>query len=156
MLTAHQLLLLPFVNAGVAVVGAVTIAYLLRLPPRGRVDDRGADPGDPGDSWRGEAIALAREVRSSATSFDRPADSDRVSRDLLPLSARIRGHVRSAPRTVDQGVYRRLFDLGIACQRVAIEPPSDDNRHGHQPIDERLEALESEAENVEERIEPIE
>lgn len=101
------------VDAAVVLVAVAAAAYLLR--------SRGGD--DPSDvaAWHEGAGELAREVQSAATAVERPVDPDRVSRRLLPLSSRIQGHVRAAPASVETAVYRGLFELGVACQRVALE-----------------------------------
>ena len=101
------------------------------------------DPAAAAD-WGAGALALAREVQRAVEAAGRPADADRLARRLLPLAGRIHRHVREAPRGVDQGVYRRLFALGVACQRVAVE---------HRPatrvdgpfLEDRLETLGAEA-----------
>lgn len=124
-------------NAALVLAAAAVAAYLLRSRD-------GDDPSDV-EAWHEGARDLAGEVRRAASSVDRPADRDRISRRLLPLSGRIQGHVRAAPGSVEAAAYRGLFELGVACQRVALE---------HRPIgtsldgvflEDRLEALADEA-----------
>lgn len=93
------------------------------------------------ESWYAEAASLAREVERTATEADPPADPDRVARRLLPLSGRIRRHVRTAPRGIDAAVNRELFELGVTCQRIATEHRRLDALQRGLLVEERLEAL---------------
>lgn len=157
MLTVHQLWLLLLVNAGVATAGTLVVARFVGFPSR----DRGRDDLDARDdraaptvadgTWYDEAVALATEVRTTVSTSDGPTDHDRLTRRLLPLSARIRGHVRSAPSTADADVYRSLYDLGVACQRIAVESRPPDTDGGHADLERRLDALRAEASDLQER-----
>lgn len=165
MLSLHQLWLLLVVDAGVAIAGTLVVAHLVGFPggDRGRddADAAGGSGGDDGDvglddsgaggAWHDEAVALAREVRGTVSTFDRSTDPDRVSRRLLPLSARIRGHARSAPSAADADVYRRLFELGMACQHVALEGRPTDGPRGYGRLQDRLDTLQSDADDLQRR-----
>lgn len=123
---------------GAVLLDAVAVAAYVR-------HRRGRNPDDGGDDWRAGAAALAREVRRAAEADGRPADHDRVSRRLLPLAGRIHRHVRAAPAGVEEPVYRGLFELGVACQRVAVE-----HRPAGRPegpfLEDRLASLRDDAE----------
>lgn len=136
--------LLVFVNALFLLVGAVMVAYLLR----GRDGTEGTD----GDAWRDGAVDLAREVKHTASTVDRPADPDQVARRLLPLSGRIHGHVRAAPAGIEQEIYRALFELGVECNRVAIEQRPKIAPPEGQFLEDRLETLEGMAGGLESTI----
>lgn len=108
----------------------------------------GSDGSAPDESaWLIETGRLAREVQQVAEHGSTPTDYDRVDRTLLPLAGRIQGHVRTAPSSVDDAIYRVLFELGVACQRVALE---------HRPamqvdgpfLEDRLQSLRSKADAV--------
>lgn len=131
--------LLVALNAAVLLAAVGVAGYVLRR--------REAPPAAEGAAWRDEAAALAREVQQAAEPSATPADPDQVARRLLPLAGRIQGHVRAAPASVEEGTYRGLFELGVACQRVAVE---------HRPagrvdgpfLEDRLESLRAEADAV--------
>ena len=173
MLSLHELWLVLSLDAGLAIAGTLTVAYLVGFPdsvsagaaghdrpaPGGRPDERGTSADGPGGvppargtgedgEWYEEAVDLASEVGRTVSGLDRPAEPDLVSRRLLPLSARIRGHVRSAPATVDDVLYRRFYELAVGCQRVALEHrPRDPCAPG---LEGRLQSLATEATRVEE------
>ena len=132
------------VDAALVLVAVGAAAYL--LGPR----RDGGSPDD--DAWREGASELAREVRRAVSTADREVDHDRLARRLLPLSGRIRGHVRAAPASVEEADHRQLFELGVACQRVALE---------HRPVGatpdgvflaERVSTLREEAASLERRV----
>jgi len=125
------------VDAALVLVAVGVAAYLL-----GRRRD-GA-PSDV-DEWGDGARDLAREVREAASTAGRPADPDRVARRLLPLSSRIQGHVRAAPAAVEEGTYRGLFELGVACQRVALEHRPVGTSPDGVFLEDRLETLGNDA-----------
>lgn len=100
---------------------------------------------DAGATWRDEAAELAREVQRAAEAAGTPADPDRVARRLLPLAGRIQGHVRAAPASADAGLYRRLFALGVACQRVSTEHRPHAGLTDDVFLEDRLESLREEA-----------
>lgn len=179
MLSIHELWLLLFLEAVLAIAGTLLVAYVIGFPGEGR--GRGetmestatggplADPisesadavdkeesynqQNADETWYVEAVDLAGEVRKTASRFDRPADPDQVSRRLLPLSARIRGHVRSAPSTVETDVYRRLHELAVTCQRVAVEHRPF--AQGRSSLEERLVFLQDEAGAFETRVSSV-
>lgn len=126
-----------FVNALLLLVGAVMVTYLLRR--------REGEGETDGDAWREGAIDLAREVKHTASTVDRPADPDQVARQLLPLWGRIHRHVQAAPAGVKQPTYRALFELGVACKRVAIEHRPKTAGSKGQFLEDRLETLEGRA-----------
>ena len=126
-----------FVDVVVLFVAVGVAAYLLRT----RWDGGSSDV----EGWREGASDLAREVRGIATGVERPADPDQVSRRLLPLAGRIQGHVRAAPPAVEEAVYRDLFELGVACQRVALEHRPVGTSPDGVFLEERLETLGREA-----------
>ena len=175
MLSLHELWLVLSLDAGLAIAGTLTVAYLVGFPGRGfgavehdrsapaggRHDEQGSSAGGPdgvaparraseGGAWYDGAVNLASEVSRTVSELDRPAEPDLVSRRLLPLSARIRGHVRSAPATVDEGLYRRFYGLAVGCQRVALEHRP--RERGAPDLEDRLESLAAEATRVEERV----
>lgn len=121
------------VDAALVLAAAGTAAYLLGSRSEGGSSDA--------EAWAEEARDLAREVQAVVSSVGRPADPDRVSRRLLPLSGRIRRHVRAAPAAVEEGTYRDLFDLGVACQRVALEHRPVGTSPDGVFLEERLESL---------------
>lgn len=127
--------LLVVLNGAVLLVALGVAAYVLR--------HRAADASTRED-WRAGALDLAREVQRAAMAAERPADHDRVTRQLLPLAGRIHGHVRAAPPGVEEPVYRGLFELGVACQRVAVEHRSPP-RVGGPFLEDRLESLRADA-----------
>lgn len=94
--------------------------------------------------WRVGTYELACEVHRIATSIDRPPDHDRVARRLLPLAGRIRAHVRNAPHSVEEPVYRDLFALGVTCQRIGLEHRPQTSASGPF-LEDRLEVLEEAA-----------
>lgn len=164
MLTVHQLWLLLAVDAGVAIAGTLVVARLVGFfrgenyrddasasSDRLDVGEGSSEPEGATGPWHDEAAELAREVRRTASALGRSTDPDRVSRRLIPLSARIRGHVRSAPVAVNADVYRRLYELGVACQRVAVEGRPADGPRGYGRLQDRLEALCSEADDFQRR-----
>ena len=130
-------------NAVLFVVAVAAAAVLL-----GR---RGGDAGAEVATWYERASELTRDVARVAETVERPAEPDRAARRLLPLSGRLRRHVREAPRTVDPEVHQDLFRLATRCQQVAVE---------HRPVgagaslEERLERLAEDAVAVEARIPP--
>lgn len=105
-------------------------------------------------TWREEARELAREVQQTAEAAGTPADLDRVARRLLPLAGRIRSHVRAAPASADAGVYRRLFELGVACQGVATEQRPRAGLPDGVFLEDRLESLREAAVALETAAEP--
>lgn len=125
------------VNAALVLVAVGTAAYLLGS----RNDEASSDV----DAWCEGARDLAHEVRETVSSVERPAEPDQVSRRLLPLSARIQGHVRAAPAAVEQGTYRDLYELGVTCQRVALEHRPVGTSPDGVFLEARLEALDDAA-----------
>lgn len=121
------------VNGALVLVAVGVAAYLLGSRNEGSTSDVVA--------WSEGARDLAREVQEAVSAFERPADPDRVSRRLLPLSARIQGHVRAAPAAVEEGTYRDLFQLGVTCQRVALEHRPVGTSPDGVFLEERLESL---------------
>ena len=164
MLSVHQLWLLLVVDAGVAIAGTLVVAHFVGFR-RGGLETDGGDVRNDGvasgvardappageGAWHDEAVALAQEVRRTVASVDGATDPDRVSKRLLPLSARIRGHARRAPSAADAAVHRRLFELGMACQRVAVEGRPTDGPRGYGGLQDRLDALRSEADALQRR-----
>lgn len=132
MIELHWTWLVVLVDAVLLVAGAAAVAYVLR--------SRAEDPSAARE-WEAEAGELAREVRGVVAAVERPADPDPVARQLLPLSGRIRSHVRDAPATVEEAAYRGLYELGVACQNVALEHRSREAALGGVLLEERLEAL---------------
>lgn len=130
----------------VVLVAAVAAAAVLLGRGRGGGAGRTAE-------WYEGAAALTRDVQRTVEEVGRPADPDRAARRLLPLSGRLRRHVREAPRGVDPGIHRDLFQLATRCQQAALE---------HRPVgvgggpflEERLEALAEDAGAVEAHIPP--
>lgn len=126
--------LLLALNGAVLAAAVGVAAYVLT-----RLDD-----APMRDDWRAGALELAREVQRTVEPDERPRDLDDASRRLLPLSGRINRHVRAAPAGVEAAVYRELYELGVACQRVAVE---------HRPVvrvegpflEDRLDSLRSDA-----------
>lgn len=115
---------------------------------------RSTGVADAGATWREEARELAREVQQVAEAPAPPADPDRVARRLLPLAGRIRRHVRSAPASADAGVYRRLFELGVACQGVATDQRPRAGLADGGFLEDRLASLREEAVALETAAEP--
>lgn len=137
--------LLAFLNGAVLLTAVGVAAYVLQR-------DSG-NGGRDDETWRESAADLAREVQQTASAADGRADHDRVARRLLPLSGRIQRHVRTAPPSVEERTYRDLFELGVACQQVAVE---------HRPVtrldegvflEDRLERLRAEADALEASVE---
>lgn len=130
-------------NAVLFVAAVAAVAVLL-----GRRD---GVAGDEAAEWYDRAAELTRDVGRAAESVERPADPDRAARRLLPLSGRLRRHVREAPAGVDGEVHRGLFELATRCQQVAFE---------HRPagrgtgpfLEDRLEALADDASTLEAAI----
>ena len=145
--------LVVLLDAVTIVAVALAAAYLFGFS--GDSGDRvdGVAGGETDGDWRGEALALAGEARRTAARFDDPADPDRVARDLLPLAARIRRHERAAPAPGDREVCRLLFDLGVACQRVAVEHrPVGGPAGGYAYLEDRLEGLRADAGDLAARV----
>lgn len=136
--------LLALLNGAVLIAAAGVAGYVLV--------GRGSDAAD-GAAWREEAGALAGEVRRAAEPRGTTADPDRVARRLLPLAGRIQGHVRAAPASADAGVYRRLFELGVACQRVAVEQRPHARLVEGPFLEDRLESLAARAGALESAVE---
>lgn len=135
--------LLVLVNGAVLFGAVLAVAYLLR-----RRDGTGMDS----EEWRREARKLTEEVQSTAASVDRPADHDEVSRRLLPLAARIAGHVRTAPASVEQTQLQAFFELGVTCERVATDYRPGETTADGPFIDDRLDSLGTRARSVEEQL----
>lgn len=127
--------LLVALNGAMLLVALAVAAYVLRRRPAA---------ASTGEDWRAGALDLAREVQRATVAAERPVDYDRVSRQLLPLAGRIQRHVRAAPPGVEEPVYRGLFELGVACQRVAVEHRSPP-RVGGPFLEDRLESLRADA-----------
>lgn len=134
---------------GVVILNAVVFIVAIMAAAGLLARTRGEPTGRTSEWYRG-AIELTQEVTQTTQEIRRPADPDRVARQLLPLSARIRRHVREAPESVDDRIYRELFELAIRCQQVALE---------HEPVgaggpflDDRLDSLAEEMRSVEARI----
>lgn len=132
--------LLIAANLIVVLAALGTAGYLLRR--------RRGVAGEP-DGWYAEAAALAGEVGEAAAVAGTPADLDAVSRRLLPLAARIQGHVRAAPTAVDGEAHHALFQLGAACRRVAMEHRPVGTDPGSVLLEDRLSSLRSRAVAVE-------
>lgn len=141
---APGLWLLALLNGVVLAVALGVAGYVLV--------GRGSDAAD-GAAWREETRALAGEVRLAAEPRGTPADPDRVAQRLLPLAGRIQGHVRAAPASADPGVYRRLFELGVACQHVALEQHPDAALVEGPFLEDRLASLADEARALESAVE---
>lgn len=136
--------LLAVLNGLVLVVALGVASYVLVGGSTNRADT--------GESWCQGTRALAQEVQRAAEAGETPADPDRVARRLQPLASRIQGHVRSAPASVDAGTYRALFELGMACQRVAVEQrPSSRSANGVF-LEDRLESLRADAAALEDTV----
>lgn len=70
--------------------------------------------------WYATTAALARELREE--SDVEPGVNPEAARSrLLPLSYRLRGHVRRAPADVDEDVLRRAYTLAMDCYRFSVE-----------------------------------
>ncbi len=136
--------LLALLNGAVFIAAAIVAGYVLIGHGDAAADD---------ENWGERAGALAREVRRGAEPYEPPADPDRVARRLLPLACRIQGHVRAAPSSADAYVYRRLFELGVACQRVAVEQRREDRLIEGPFLEDRLESLAARASELESTVE---
>lgn len=133
--------LLAVLNGVVLAVVLVVVGHMLVEGSLGAVD---ADA-----SWTDEAAELAREIQRAAEPEGTPVDPDRVSRQLLPLAGRIQGHVHAAPASADAGLYRRLFELGLDCQRVAAGQSPHGGLTNGVFLEDRLDSLREEAAAVE-------
>lgn len=136
--------LLALLNGAVVLAAAGVAGYVLTARSGGDDDLAG---------WGDGARELACEVRRAAEPQGTPADPDRVARRLLPLASRIQSHVRAAPASADAGVYRQLFDLGVACQHVAVEQPPDGGRVEGPFLEDRLATLADQARALESAVE---
>lgn len=132
--------LLIAANLAVVLAALGVAGHLLRR--------RSGPPGEP-VGWYAEAATLAAEVQAAAAVGGPPPDLDAVSRRLLPLSARIEGHVRAAPTTVEAEAHEALFQLGAACRRVAMEHRPIGTDPAAVPLEDRLTSLQTRAEAVE-------
>lgn len=134
--------LLAVLNGTVLLVAVGVATYVWR--------HRGAPSGRPSRQWQERTAELAGEVRRTADATDGVADPDRVARRLLPLAGRIKSHVREAPPSVDERAYRELFELGVSCQRLAIEHRPGTARRSGVFLEDRLDALRDAAATLEE------
>lgn len=132
MIDLHWTWLVVLVDIALLVAGVAAVGYVLR--------SRAEDPSAARD-WGAGAGELTREVRGVVAAVERPANPDPVARRLLSLSGRIRSHVRGAPATVEEAAYRGLYELGVACQNVALEHRSREAALGGVLLEEHLDAL---------------
>jgi|GEM_PF-5011646 len=136
--------LLVLVDVVVLLAAVVVVLYLLRR--------RGDTESMSRAEWCEGARQLAAEVRETAASIDRPVDRDEVSRRLLPLAARLGGHVRTAPRAVEPTHLQSVFELRRSCERVATEVRPGETTVDGPFLEDRLESLAGTARSVEERF----
>lgn len=136
--------LLVLVDVAVLLAAVVVALYLLRR--------RGDTESMSRAEWCEGARQLASEVSETATSIDRPVDRDEVSRRLLPLAARLGGHVRAAPQAVEPTHLRALYELSVSCERVATGFRPGEMTVDGPFLEDRLESLAGTARSLEERF----
>lgn len=125
------------INA-IVLLGGLALVAVVALRRRERA------AADPVDDWYDEAATLVREVETTADR-DGVVAGDAVRRRVIPLSARLQGHARTAPGDVDDDLVRDVYGLGTACYRVGMEhTPRDVVVHGRF-IGEELDRLADEA-----------
>ncbi|MDY6765677.1 MAG: hypothetical protein SV377_08405 [Halobacteria archaeon] len=101
------------------------------------------------EAWYEKAVSLAKEVQTVSENKEMPVDRNRVQRRVLPLSNRLKGHARDAPRRADQTIVKRVHDVGVRCQRIGLGHPTQETVHTEVFIEEKLERLTEEAEELE-------
>lgn len=131
-----------FLNAFllVALLGVLVFLYWRAMPIH--VDNRL-------EAWNEEATSLAREVQRTADDTNVPIDYDRLQRQLVPLASRLKGHARSAPRTVNERVTMELHELGMNCYKVGMEHSTIQGAQSGDFLEDRLDDLQGTAERVE-------
>ena len=128
-----------------AVLAANVVLVLVAVGIAGSLLRRARGPAAEPVGWYAEAAELAEAVESAATVAGPPADLDAVSRRLLPLAARIEGHVRAAPTTVEAEAHHALRQLGVACRRIAMEHRPIGTDPAAVPLEDRLASLREQA-----------
>lgn len=89
--------------------GIILLAALVVFGLWWRAKQRSTQPEeDEVTVWLNGAVSLSREVQQVAEISDGVADRNQVERQILPLSGRIRGHVRNAPAGIDEHVLEEL------------------------------------------------
>lgn len=79
------------------------------------------DTSTGSDRWRADVSSLARELETAVRALEAPIDPDRLQRTVLPMAGQFRRKAREAPADVDGTLVRRVYDLGMACQRLGVE-----------------------------------
>lgn len=119
----------------------------------GSATDEGAPAGDgtadAAAEWRAEAAALAREVQAVAETDDAYTDADRLARQLVPLSAELKGHARVAPPAVDSATVEQVFALGSDCYEIGMEHSPGRAARTGEFLEVRLVGLRSDAAGLE-------
>jgi hypothetical protein len=96
----------------------------------------------PATTWRMEAAELAQEVQEVADTGEAPvADRDRLARQLVPLSAKLKSHSRGAPPAVDGELVEGVYALGIDCYEVGMEHSRSAEARTGVILEERLAEL---------------
>lgn len=104
------------------------------------------------EAWEAEAESLAREVQAIAAA-DGAIDPDAVRSRLVPLSAKLRGHARSAPTAVDDGAIELAEELGRQCYTVGMGHSLERAARTGVFLPDRLDALEETAVRLETAVE---
>lgn len=135
-----------FVLHSLLLIGAVAaLAYLYVAR------SKESAPDDRLEEWHDEASSLAREVQEVADASP-PIDRERVQRAVLPLSYRLEGHARDAPREVDEEVIRGLYELGAACYELGMEHRRLEATRTGVFFEDKLDDLRTGAEKLERAI----
>ncbi|MEF8757540.1 MAG: hypothetical protein V5A33_04820 [Halobacteriales archaeon] len=116
-------------------------------PPRDGTADAAAE-------WRAEAASLAREVQAVAETDDAYTDADRLARQLVPLSAELKGHARVAPPAVDSATVEQVFALGSDCYEIGMEHSPGRAARTGEFLEVRLVGLRADAAGLETSLSP--
>jgi acetylornithine deacetylase/succinyl-diaminopimelate desuccinylase-like protein len=98
--------------------------------------------------WRADAASLTGEVRAAAEGDPWEGDD---SRRLAALASRIQGHLRAAPKSVDRGIERELFELSLDCRAVGFERTAGRGPPAPEELDD-LDAVAKSAAALERRL----
>lgn len=134
-------------KAGKAAEGTAAEEIVEEVPAEENTAEDAA--ADAAAVWRAEAAALARDVQAVADTDDTIADTERLARQLVPLSAELKAHARDAPPAVEARTVEQVFALGTDCYEIGMEhTPSLEARTG-EFFEDRLARLQADAATLE-------